>query len=166
MTDEATPKTIGGRIRRRRLELGITMEELGESIGVTRQTVYKYESGIVKNIPLGVLISLTGTLGISADYLLGLTDESGQSIGDREGPGELTVIYADIESVRTAWDLGVPIEPRKRAVTLPLTSRQCDELAVRGHEEIVSAVVRVPVRGRGAPRIVLDPEEVTNYDLG
>lgn len=74
MTDEATPKTIGGRIRSRRLQLGITMEELGESIGVTRQTVCRYENGIVKNIPLGVLISLTGTLGISADYLLGLTD--------------------------------------------------------------------------------------------
>lgn len=156
--------TLGNNIKVLREERGLTRQELAKELGISLSALGNYERGD-RTPDADLIITLAYHFGVSSDFILGLTYESGQSIGDREGPGKLTVIYADIESVRTAWDLGVPIEPRKRAVTLSLTNRQCDELAVRGHEEIVSAVVSVPVRGR-APRIVLDPEEVINHDLG
>lgn len=38
-------KHIGGRIRMRRLQLGISQEKLGEALGLTFQQVQKYEKG-------------------------------------------------------------------------------------------------------------------------
>jgi transcriptional regulator with XRE-family HTH domain len=40
-----TPKTIGERIRDRRLELGLSQEEAGRRLGVGRGTVYRWERG-------------------------------------------------------------------------------------------------------------------------
>ena len=43
--------TKGERIKARREELGITQVALADMIGESKQTVYKYESGLVSNIP-------------------------------------------------------------------------------------------------------------------
>lgn len=38
-------------IKRKRLENDLTLEEVAKAIGTTRQTVQKYESGLISNIP-------------------------------------------------------------------------------------------------------------------
>ena len=38
------------RIKEKRLELGLTQEELGKMIGTQRAAVNKYESGLVENM--------------------------------------------------------------------------------------------------------------------
>ena len=43
---------IGQKIKERRELLKITQEELGKACGTTKQTIFKYESGIVTNIPM------------------------------------------------------------------------------------------------------------------
>jgi len=43
-------KIMGQRIHEKREAAGLSVEELAEKIGVSRQTVYKWEKGIVKNI--------------------------------------------------------------------------------------------------------------------
>ena len=43
--------TIGERIREARTAKGLTQEQLAEQVHVTKQAVYKYETGIVTNIP-------------------------------------------------------------------------------------------------------------------
>jgi len=43
--------TVGQIIRKRRKEYKITLEELGNAIGVSKQTVQRYESGVISNIP-------------------------------------------------------------------------------------------------------------------
>lgn len=51
-----TSKEIGGRIKKRRLELGISQEKLADVLGVTYQQVQRYENGTnrlnVENIQL------------------------------------------------------------------------------------------------------------------
>ena len=47
--------TIGERIREARTAKGLTQEQLAEQVHVTKQAVYKYETGIVTNIPLDKL---------------------------------------------------------------------------------------------------------------
>jgi transcriptional regulator with XRE-family HTH domain len=42
---QVTSKEIGGLIKKRRSELGISQEELGATLGVTYQQVQRYESG-------------------------------------------------------------------------------------------------------------------------
>ena len=41
------PKTLGEQIRKKRMDLGLTMRELAEKLGVTETTVYNWE---VRNI--------------------------------------------------------------------------------------------------------------------
>ena len=49
---------IGEDIKEARLKNGISQTELAKRIGVTKQTLYKYEKNIVSGIPEKVKISL------------------------------------------------------------------------------------------------------------
>lgn len=62
---------IGERIRGRRDELGISQTELAEKIGEAKQTIYKYESGIITNIPISKLELIAKALNSSPAYLTG-----------------------------------------------------------------------------------------------
>ncbi|MEL4861610.1 helix-turn-helix transcriptional regulator [Pseudoflavonifractor phocaeensis] len=63
--------TIGERIRKKRLELDMTLEDVARLIGVTRQTVQKYETGIVSNIPSDKVEALAKALKTSPSDLMG-----------------------------------------------------------------------------------------------
>lgn len=43
--------TVGERIRQRREALSIQQTELAAMVGTTKQQIYKYENGIITNIP-------------------------------------------------------------------------------------------------------------------
>ncbi len=58
------------RIRQLRLERGINQKELGNAVGVSKQSVSNWENGnIMPSIDL--LIRLADVFGVSTDYLLG-----------------------------------------------------------------------------------------------
>ena len=63
--------TIGERIREARTTKGLTQEQLAEQVHVTKQAVYKYETGIVTNIPLDKLESIAACLGVAPGSLAG-----------------------------------------------------------------------------------------------
>lgn len=62
---------IGKRIKSLREQRGMTQAELASHIKSTKQTIFKYESGIVTNIPMDKLITIANVLGCSPAYLLG-----------------------------------------------------------------------------------------------
>ena len=41
----ATDRTIAARLRRRRTDLGLSMQKVGDAVGVTYQQIQKYEAG-------------------------------------------------------------------------------------------------------------------------
>ena len=49
----------------------ITQEELGATCGTTKQSIFKYESGVVTNIPLDRLEKIAVELDVSPAYLMG-----------------------------------------------------------------------------------------------
>ncbi|HJD97608.1 helix-turn-helix domain-containing protein [Mailhella massiliensis] len=58
-----------GKIQARRKALGMSQEELAQRMGVSRQSVTKWETGL--SAPdLDRLVELADTLGVSLDYLL------------------------------------------------------------------------------------------------
>lgn len=65
---------IGQRIKESREAAGLTQEMLGNLCGTTKQTIFKYESGIVTNIPLDRLEKIASVLNVSAAYLMGWSD--------------------------------------------------------------------------------------------
>ena len=65
---------IGKRIKELRLEKGLSLQKLANEIGVDKHTVIFWEQEI--NEPkASYIVKLAEFLGVTADYLLGLTDE-------------------------------------------------------------------------------------------
>lgn len=68
---------IGERIKERRLELGMTQEELADKVGFkTRASVSRLEGGD-RNIPLSKLRKLAEVLETTVGYLMGMEDNMG-----------------------------------------------------------------------------------------
>ncbi len=64
----------GDRLRQVRLISGYSQEKLSELIGLGSRQIWRYEKG--ETVPdADVLADIARALNVSADYLLGLTDE-------------------------------------------------------------------------------------------
>lgn len=63
--------TIGEKIKKLRLEKGISQEELAKILNTTKQAVYKYESNVVTNIPISKIQILANFFEVSPAYLTG-----------------------------------------------------------------------------------------------
>jgi transcriptional regulator with XRE-family HTH domain len=63
--------TKGERIRAKREELGISQTDLANSVGISKQTLYKYENDIVTNIPSDIIEKLANKLNCSPAYIMG-----------------------------------------------------------------------------------------------
>lgn len=68
--------TIGEKIRACREAKHLTQTELGLACGVAKQTIFKYETGVVTNIPIDKLQLIASALDVSAAYLMGWEDEA------------------------------------------------------------------------------------------
>lgn len=68
--------SIGNNIRSRRKELDMTLEEIAAIIGISRQTLSRYETGIIGNIPSDKIELLAQALHTSPAYLMGWEDNS------------------------------------------------------------------------------------------
>ena len=67
--------TIGARIKNRRKELGLSVEEVAKRLGKNRATVYRYESDFIRDVPYNVLEPLAKVLEMSpAELLTGVKD--------------------------------------------------------------------------------------------
>lgn len=62
-------------LRRRRKELGLTLAQVADAIGVTEATVQRWESGNIKNVRYEKLAPLSNLLGVSPATLMGWEDE-------------------------------------------------------------------------------------------
>ena len=62
---------IGEKIRHRRKELGLSVDELAEKLGKDRATIYRYESREIAKLPTTVLEPLSKALKVSPSYLMG-----------------------------------------------------------------------------------------------
>lgn len=71
---------IGERIRQRRKEIGLSVDELAEILGKNRATVYRYESNEIEKLPTTVLEPLAKALKTTPAYLMGWEDESENEI--------------------------------------------------------------------------------------
>ena len=65
---------IGQRIKQRREELGIGQTQLAERIGSSKQNLYKYENGIITNIPADKVEAIAAALHTTPAYLMGWSD--------------------------------------------------------------------------------------------
>ncbi len=62
---------IGEKIKYLRLDLKLTQEELANAAGTTKQTIHKYETGIISNIPASKIKAMADKLNTTPAYLMG-----------------------------------------------------------------------------------------------
>ena len=63
--------TIGERIKAVRTILGISQVSFADKIGVSKQTLYKYENNIITNIPSDKIEAIANVSGYSPSYFMG-----------------------------------------------------------------------------------------------
>ena len=66
---------LGKRIFELRKARGLTLEAVGQAVGVGRSTVRKWENGIIANMRRDKIKKLAVALGTSPSYIMGWTDD-------------------------------------------------------------------------------------------
>ncbi len=77
-----TDRYVGGRIRERRIMLGLSQQQMADMIGVSYQQTHKYERGI-NRISAGRLYEIAQVLRVPLRYFF-------EGLGDRPERGALT----------------------------------------------------------------------------
>ena len=72
-------------IRREREKAGISQTDFAKMIKVTKQTLYKYEQGIITNIPSDKIEEIANALGVSPSYIMGWEDTTEEPAPKRKG---------------------------------------------------------------------------------
>ena len=62
------------RIKELRLAKGMTLEEVGNAVGVGKSIVRKWENGIIQNMKRDKIANLAKALDVSPSYLMGWDD--------------------------------------------------------------------------------------------
>lgn len=110
--------TVNQRIAQKRKELGLSQEALGEALGVSRQAIYKWESGAT--LPeIEKLIALSRIFSVSVGWLLGVEEESSAAAADSgqgdEASGELTEAQLKmVEEIVQRYQEALPAPPKRR----------------------------------------------------
>lgn len=91
---------IGARIKQLRELRGLTLEQVGDSIGVNKATVQRYETGKI-DIKRTVAMKLAEILNTNPSYILGWTDCSAP---DRKGFESLKVVTPTRIAIESALD--------------------------------------------------------------
>ena len=71
--------TIQERLKDLRVECGLTLEQLAEQTHLSKSALGSYEADDFKDISHYALIKLAKFYGVTADYLLGLTETKNHS---------------------------------------------------------------------------------------
>lgn len=71
---------VGKRIKERRIELNISVDELAKRLNKNRTTVYRYEKGDIENLPMDILGPLAKALNTTPAYLMGWDSKPNSTI--------------------------------------------------------------------------------------
>ncbi len=88
---------IGERIKLRRLELGMTLEDIGDALSVNRSTVKRYEDGNTKRIPPKTIEKIAVLLNTTPEFLMGW-DTPSDTVRLQLG-GEMLVLAREMQKL-------------------------------------------------------------------
>ena len=87
--------TVGDRIRKHRELSGISQTYLAEKIGVSKQTLYKYEKNVITNIPSDKIEEIAKVLNVSESCLMGWENKDIELINEEEKGKSLAKLIAN-----------------------------------------------------------------------
>ncbi len=106
------------RLKELRKERNMTLDELAELVGTSKQTIHRYENGIITNVPPKRVESLATALGTTPQELMGWEEDVSPSIPDTVGVKRLPIL-GEIAC-------GVPILAEERCENFVTTTEMTD----------------------------------------
>lgn len=85
--------TIGERLKRLRVERGMTQEEVGKILGITKGAVQKYESGQITNFRTETIKQLSVLFGIAPAYFIFEDVEEDYSSANSENLRNMIILH-------------------------------------------------------------------------
>ncbi len=128
---------IGERIHYYRKLRGLTQEDVAVRLGTTPQNIYKYEKGIIKNIPLSSIIAMSELFGVSSAELAGMAEESSSSLLPSAALSEKKAFGLRLRHMREAAGLSV----RELALKLHVIPHIISELENGSSNEISESLL-------------------------
>lgn len=126
---------IGARIKLLRNKAGMSQVSLADAIGVSKQTLYKYENGIVTNIPADKIQAIAKICNTTPAYIMGWTvrdedvvhrtlgeiikayrTEQGMSMDDFSKASGISKAYISVLEKNKHPGSGKPVEPSVKCV--------------------------------------------------
>lgn len=112
---------MGQLIHELRIKKELTLEELGNLVGVGKSTVRKWENGMIENMKRDKIAKLADALGVSPAYLMGWEDSSNMNVGH--------IKHGRIINVLGRVAAGIPIEAIEEIID---TEEISEEMAATG----------------------------------
>ena len=117
-----TDVNIGKLIHDRRVELGMTMKELGEKCDVSEATISRYESGNIKNMRRDVVAALAKALQINPKVLMNWGDDEPTYYVDPE-TARLAQAAANDPDMKLLLDAKRDLSPEDMKMIIDLAKR-------------------------------------------
>lgn len=116
--------TIGDRIKSLRTSLNLTQIELANAIGVSKQTLYKYENNIISNIPSNCIEDIAEQLKTTPSYLMGWdsSDEEPSYYTNPETAKLAQEVFED-SNLRVLMDASKDLSPDDLKLAIDMVKR-------------------------------------------
>lgn len=66
---------VGELLKKLRIEKDLSLDDVAKQLGLARQTLYKYETGLITNIPLTRIEELAKIYNVTPGYIMGWEDD-------------------------------------------------------------------------------------------
>ena len=119
--------TLGEKIKQLRSNMNISQVDFATKIGVSKQTLYKYENNIITNIPFDKIEDIARIANVSPAYLMGWAEFG---VGS-----ELKKIIENLPSDISAYETKINSTPK--GVTINVLGRVAAGIPIEAIEEII-----------------------------
>lgn len=121
---------VGDRIKELRKNKDMSQVELADSVGVSKQTMYKYENNIITNIPSDVIERIAKILNVSEAYLMGWEQEPEQIPYMRE----YTNLHTAVKLFESLDDIGQDMAIESMKLIQKVHPRKEEPILSAAHE--------------------------------
>ena len=138
--------TIGERIKEKRLEKRMSLEDLANVANVARQTIYKYENNIITNIPTDKIEAIANALGVSPSYLMGWEDTISINIKEniKKHPYFKSLDLWEMEKKRERSQKEITENPYHDTTLLPNLYEQLSDQQKKAFFDLLKTIINSP----------------------
>ena len=105
---------VGELLKKLRIEKDLSLDDVAKQLGLARQTLYKYETGLITNVPLTRIEELAKIYNVTPGYIMGWEDSV-----EVLGYADISYQYPFIESIAAGSPLTIEAIVNAPTITLP-----------------------------------------------